>query len=127
MNVNFPYASNYTEKGFSFHFPTHLHASFALYQQQLVPSGRFLRSWSGKSSNCPQNMGHNYPKSHFCRMINKVGLEENSLMTHFGKQSGAVALAGAGISIPNLKRADRWALISTMVQCMEHSPASKAE
>eukprot|EP00957_Ditylum_brightwellii_P031739 2406857-Ditylum_brightwellii.AAC.1 len=56
---------------------------------------------------------------------NKLGLTENTLTMHFGRHSGAVALADLGISIPNLKRADRWAFISVVEQYMEHSHASK--
>eukprot|EP00957_Ditylum_brightwellii_P190061 14468797-Ditylum_brightwellii.AAC.1 len=48
-------------------------------------------------------------------------------MTHFGRQSGAVALTDAGISMQNLKRAGRWDLISAVEQYMEHSHTSKAK
>eukprot|EP00957_Ditylum_brightwellii_P113996 8690883-Ditylum_brightwellii.AAC.1 len=58
---------------------------------------------------------------------NKLGLEENSLTTYFGRCSDAVALADAGISIQNLKRAGRWASISTVEQYMKHSHAPKAK
>eukprot|EP00957_Ditylum_brightwellii_P036171 2740110-Ditylum_brightwellii.AAC.1 len=56
-------------------------------------------------------MGHNHP----------------SITAHFGRQSGAVVLADAGIYVPNLKRAGRWALISAVEQCIEHSHVSKKE
>eukprot|EP00957_Ditylum_brightwellii_P080693 6137002-Ditylum_brightwellii.AAC.1 len=56
---------------------------------------------------------------------NKLGLTENTITTHFGRHSGAVALADAGISMPNLKRADRWASISVVEQYMKHSHTSK--
>eukprot|EP00957_Ditylum_brightwellii_P146095 11123911-Ditylum_brightwellii.AAC.1 len=46
---------------------------------------------------------------------------------HFGRCSSTVALADAGISVPNLKRAGRWASISMVDQYMEHSHASKAK
>eukprot|EP00957_Ditylum_brightwellii_P024734 1868602-Ditylum_brightwellii.AAC.1 len=46
---------------------------------------------------------------------------------HFGRHSGTVALVDASISIPNLKRADRWASIPVVEQYMEHSHVSKAE
>eukprot|EP00957_Ditylum_brightwellii_P209623 15362516-Ditylum_brightwellii.AAC.1 len=39
----------------------------------------------------------------------KLGLTEKSLTGHFGRKSGVVALADSGISMPNLKQADRWA------------------
>eukprot|EP00957_Ditylum_brightwellii_P162164 12347102-Ditylum_brightwellii.AAC.1 len=58
---------------------------------------------------------------------NKLSLEENSLTTHFGRCSGAVALEDVGISMPNLKRAGRWASISAVEQYIEHSDASKAK
>eukprot|EP00957_Ditylum_brightwellii_P051808 3929001-Ditylum_brightwellii.AAC.1 len=41
--------------------------------------------------------------------------------------SGTVALADAGISMPNLKRACRWASMSVVEQYMEHIHASKAK
>eukprot|EP00957_Ditylum_brightwellii_P013477 1017079-Ditylum_brightwellii.AAC.1 len=44
-----------------------------------------------------------------------------------GRRSGVVALAGAGISMPNLKQAGRWASISAVEEYMEHSHASKKE
>eukprot|EP00957_Ditylum_brightwellii_P196562 14977067-Ditylum_brightwellii.AAC.2 len=47
---------------------------------------------------------------------------------HFERCSGAVALADADISMPNLKRAgSRWALISAVKQYMEHIHASKVK
>eukprot|EP00957_Ditylum_brightwellii_P161510 12297324-Ditylum_brightwellii.AAC.1 len=42
-------------------------------------------------------------------------------------RSGAVALADAGISMPNLKHAGRWASTSVVEDYMEHSHASKKE
>eukprot|EP00957_Ditylum_brightwellii_P034293 2600695-Ditylum_brightwellii.AAC.1 len=57
----------------------------------------------------------------------KLGLKENIITTNFGRQSGTVALENACISMPDLKRADRWASISTLDQYVEHSHASKAE
>eukprot|EP00957_Ditylum_brightwellii_P019281 1454380-Ditylum_brightwellii.AAC.1 len=46
---------------------------------------------------------------------------------HFGKQSGAVSLAVAVISMPNLKRAGRLALILVVEQYMEYIHASKTK
>eukprot|EP00957_Ditylum_brightwellii_P185499 14123549-Ditylum_brightwellii.AAC.1 len=57
----------------------------------------------------------------------KLGLAENSLITHFGRRSGTVALPDAGISMPNLKEAGGRASISVVKQYMEHSHMSKAE
>eukprot|EP00957_Ditylum_brightwellii_P186094 14168186-Ditylum_brightwellii.AAC.1 len=55
-------------------------------------------------------MGCNFPSSKICRMIEeKLGLKKNCLTAHFGRRSGAVVLADADISMPNLKRAGRWA------------------
>eukprot|EP00957_Ditylum_brightwellii_P089127 6787354-Ditylum_brightwellii.AAC.1 len=46
---------------------------------------------------------------------------------HFGRCSGTVALADAGISMSNLKRAGRWVSISVVEQYMEHSHASNTK
>eukprot|EP00957_Ditylum_brightwellii_P201766 15327141-Ditylum_brightwellii.AAC.1 len=58
---------------------------------------------------------------------NKLGLKEKILPMHFGQRSDAVVLADAGISMPNLSRAGRWASIFVMEQYMEHSHVSKAK
>eukprot|EP00957_Ditylum_brightwellii_P145786 11101166-Ditylum_brightwellii.AAC.1 len=72
-------------------------------------------------------MDHNHPRSHFCRMIEKqLSLEESNLAMNFGMQSEAVALADAGMFLPNLKSACRCVLISGVEQYMEHSHVSKA-
>eukprot|EP00957_Ditylum_brightwellii_P189681 14438563-Ditylum_brightwellii.AAC.1 len=117
MNINFPYASKHREKGFSFHIPKYVHALFALCKKYLVLDGRFLRKWSGKTLNHHQNMGHNLPRTPFCRMIEM----------HFGRQSGAVALVDAGICMSNSKRVGRWASILELEQYMEHNCASKTK
>eukprot|EP00957_Ditylum_brightwellii_P059935 4550420-Ditylum_brightwellii.AAC.1 len=71
-------------------------------------------------------MGVNYPRSKFCRMIQeKLGLEEKSLTTHFGRQSTDVALVNAVMLMPNLKQAGRWASLLAVKEYMEHSHASK--
>eukprot|EP00957_Ditylum_brightwellii_P020840 1571814-Ditylum_brightwellii.AAC.1 len=57
----------------------------------------------------------------------KLGLAERSLTAHFGRQSGAVALADAGISMPNLKCAGRWGSTLAVEEYMEHSHAAKKE
>eukprot|EP00957_Ditylum_brightwellii_P112148 8550675-Ditylum_brightwellii.AAC.1 len=73
-------------------------------------------------------MGINRQRTTFCRMIEgKLGLAEKRLTAHFGRRSGAVALADAGISMPNLKRAGRWVSTSAVEEYMEHSHASKKE
>eukprot|EP00957_Ditylum_brightwellii_P190176 14476389-Ditylum_brightwellii.AAC.1 len=67
-------------------------------------------------------MGFNCPRSRCCRMIKeKLGLDEKSITTHFGRQSGDVALANAGILMPNLKQAGRWALLVVVEEYMEYS------
>eukprot|EP00957_Ditylum_brightwellii_P092215 7020126-Ditylum_brightwellii.AAC.1 len=110
MNINFPYASKHREKGFSFYIPKYLHPSFAKYKKQLPDHGRFLQNWSDRAMIREQNMGVNCPRTKTCRMIKeKLGLKEKSLTAHFGRQSGAVALADTGISMPNLKQAGKWA------------------
>eukprot|EP00957_Ditylum_brightwellii_P016028 1207823-Ditylum_brightwellii.AAC.1 len=71
-------------------------------------------------------MGINCPRTKFCRMIEgKLGSAEKSLTAHCGRRSGAVALADAGISIPNLKRAGRWASTLAVEEYIEHIHASK--
>eukprot|EP00957_Ditylum_brightwellii_P063105 4790407-Ditylum_brightwellii.AAC.1 len=55
----------------------------------------------------------------------KLGLAEKSLTAHFGRRSGAIALADAGISMPNLKCAGRWTSTSAVEEYMEHGHASK--
>eukprot|EP00957_Ditylum_brightwellii_P174873 13315132-Ditylum_brightwellii.AAC.1 len=55
----------------------------------------------------------------------KLGLPEKSLTAHFGRRSGAIALADAGISMLNLKHAGRWASTLAVAEYMEHSHASK--
>eukprot|EP00957_Ditylum_brightwellii_P035556 2696035-Ditylum_brightwellii.AAC.1 len=66
-------------------------------------------------------MGVNRPRTKFCRMIEeKLGLVEKSLTAHFGRRSGAIVLADAGISMPNLKRAGRWASTVAIEDYMEH-------
>eukprot|EP00957_Ditylum_brightwellii_P150884 11488856-Ditylum_brightwellii.AAC.1 len=73
-------------------------------------------------------MGINHPRTKFCRMIEeKLGEAEKSFTAHFGGRSGAVALTDAGISMPNLKRAGRWASTLVVEEYMEHSHASKKE
>eukprot|EP00957_Ditylum_brightwellii_P116250 8867742-Ditylum_brightwellii.AAC.1 len=57
----------------------------------------------------------------------KLGLKEKSLPAHFRRQSGAVTLADAGTSMPNLKQAGRWASILEVEEYREHSHASKKE
>ena len=128
LNVNFPYASKHCDKGFSFYIPKYMHKSFDRYKKQLANNGRFLRNWSNTSKSRVQNMGINRPSSKFCRMIEeKLGLKAKCLTSHFGRRSGAVALADAGISMPNLKRAGRWASTLAVEEYMEHSHASKKE
>eukprot|EP00957_Ditylum_brightwellii_P077578 5895180-Ditylum_brightwellii.AAC.1 len=73
-------------------------------------------------------MGINHPRTNFCRMIEeKLGLAEKSLTSHFGRRSGTIALADAGISMPNLKLAGRWASTLAVEECMEHIHAGKKE
>eukprot|EP00957_Ditylum_brightwellii_P101999 7774086-Ditylum_brightwellii.AAC.1 len=73
-------------------------------------------------------MGVNHPRTKLFRMIKeKLGLKEKSLTAHFETQSGAVDLADAGISMPKLKQAGRWALLLVVEEYMEHSHASKKE
>eukprot|EP00957_Ditylum_brightwellii_P122566 9346721-Ditylum_brightwellii.AAC.1 len=55
----------------------------------------------------------------------KLGLAEESLTAYFGRRSGAIALADAGISMPNLKEAGRWASTLAVKEYMEHSHVSK--
>eukprot|EP00957_Ditylum_brightwellii_P175421 13354075-Ditylum_brightwellii.AAC.1 len=55
----------------------------------------------------------------------RLGLAEKSLTVHFGRRNSDVALAGAGISVPNLKQAGRWVSISAVEEYMEHSHVSK--
>eukprot|EP00957_Ditylum_brightwellii_P005237 399775-Ditylum_brightwellii.AAC.1 len=57
----------------------------------------------------------------------KLGLAEKSLTAHFGSRSGAVALADAGISMPKLKRAGRWASTLAVEEYMKHNHAAKKE
>eukprot|EP00957_Ditylum_brightwellii_P169939 12935012-Ditylum_brightwellii.AAC.1 len=108
LNINFPYASKNCKKGFSFYIPKYMHKLFDKYKKQLVDHGRFLRNWSEKKETLAQNMGANRPRTKFCRMIKeKLGLAEKSLAAHFGRRSGAIVLADAGIFMPNLKQAGR--------------------
>eukprot|EP00957_Ditylum_brightwellii_P034914 2645680-Ditylum_brightwellii.AAC.1 len=73
-------------------------------------------------------MGIDCSRTKGCRMIEeKLGLIEKSLTAHFGRRSGAIALADAGISMSNLKRAGRWASILAVEEYMKHSHASKKE
>eukprot|EP00957_Ditylum_brightwellii_P129363 9867965-Ditylum_brightwellii.AAC.1 len=110
LNINFPYALKHREKGFFFYIPKYLHKSFDKYKKQLADNGRFLRNWSDKHGERVQSMGVNCPRTKCCRMIEgKLGLAETSLTAHFGRRSGAIALADAGIFMPNLKCAGRWA------------------
>eukprot|EP00957_Ditylum_brightwellii_P099978 7619054-Ditylum_brightwellii.AAC.1 len=57
----------------------------------------------------------------------KLGLKEKSITAHFGRRSGAIALADAGIIMPNLKQASKWASTLAVKEYMEHSHASKKE
>eukprot|EP00957_Ditylum_brightwellii_P136001 10371880-Ditylum_brightwellii.AAC.1 len=57
----------------------------------------------------------------------KLGLKEKSITAHFDRRSGAVALAYAGIPMPNLKQAGRWASILAVEEYMEHSYVPKKE
>ena len=130
VSVNFPYASKHREKGFSFYIPAYLHNSFCLYCEQLSdeePTARFMRNWSKTQGRRLQNMGYKKPTS-FCRMIEeKLGLEEGSLTTHFGRQSGAVALADAGCSKIELKQAGRWDSDAVAEDYISHSHAAKTK
>eukprot|EP00957_Ditylum_brightwellii_P201045 15323823-Ditylum_brightwellii.AAC.1 len=126
LNVNFPYASKHCEKGFSFYIPKYLHKSFDKYKKQLVDHGRFLRNWDDKLGERVQNMGINRPRTKCCRMIEgKLGLAEKNLTAHFGWRSGDIALADAGISMPNLKHVGRWASTLAVEEYIEHIHAAK--
>ena len=57
----------------------------------------------------------------------KLGLEQGSLTTHFGRQSGAVALADAGCSKIELKQAGRWDSDSVAEDYISHSHAAKVK
>eukprot|EP00957_Ditylum_brightwellii_P047656 3620510-Ditylum_brightwellii.AAC.1 len=57
----------------------------------------------------------------------KLSLTEKSLTAHFGRRSGAVTLASASMSMPNLKQADRWASTLAVEEYMKHNHASKKE
>eukprot|EP00957_Ditylum_brightwellii_P018416 1385853-Ditylum_brightwellii.AAC.1 len=128
LNINFPYASKHREKGFSFYIPKYMHKLFDKYKKQLADHGRSLQKWNNKDNLHVQNMGINHPRTKFCRIIEeKFGLAEENLTAHFGRRSGAVAFADAGISIPNLKQAGRWASTLAVEEYMEHSHASKKE
>eukprot|EP00957_Ditylum_brightwellii_P150483 11458839-Ditylum_brightwellii.AAC.1 len=73
-------------------------------------------------------MGVNCPRTKFCRIIEeKLGLKEEIPTAHFDRRSGAIALTDAGISMPNLKQAGRWASALAVEVYMEHSHASKKE
>eukprot|EP00957_Ditylum_brightwellii_P168837 12851397-Ditylum_brightwellii.AAC.1 len=73
-------------------------------------------------------MGINHPSSKFCSMIEeKFGLKEKCLIAHFGRRSGAISFADAGILMPNLKCAGRWASTLAVKEYMDHSHASKKE
>eukprot|EP00957_Ditylum_brightwellii_P157334 11975034-Ditylum_brightwellii.AAC.1 len=66
-------------------------------------------------------MGISCPRTKCCRMIEeKLGLAEKCLTGHFGRRSGAIALADAGISMPNMKRAGRWASTLAVEEYMKH-------
>eukprot|EP00957_Ditylum_brightwellii_P136814 10432708-Ditylum_brightwellii.AAC.1 len=55
----------------------------------------------------------------------RLGLAEKSLTAHFDRRSGVITLADAGISMPNLKHAGRWASTLAVEEYMEHSHESK--
>eukprot|EP00957_Ditylum_brightwellii_P199319 15193272-Ditylum_brightwellii.AAC.1 len=57
----------------------------------------------------------------------KLGLAKKRLTAYFGRRSGAVALADASISMPNLKQAGKWASALAVEEYMYHSHASKKE
>eukprot|EP00957_Ditylum_brightwellii_P096184 7327522-Ditylum_brightwellii.AAC.1 len=87
-----------------------------------------MQRWSNKSESRSHNMGINSLKSYFSRMIeNKVSLVKNTFTLQSEICSGAVALVDVGMSMPNLKRAGRWASTPAMKQYIEHSHVSKAE
>jgi hypothetical protein len=126
LNINFPYASKHCKEGFSSYIPKYLHKLFDKYKKQLADRGRFLRNWIPTVKLHAQNMGVNCPRTKFCRMIEeKLGLKEKFLTAHFGRRSGAVALADVGISMPNLKQAGRWVSTSAVEEYMEHSHVPK--
>ena len=73
-------------------------------------------------------MGYRAPNVKFCRLIEKkLGLPEKTLTSHFGRRSGAVALADAGCTMLALKRAGRWASNAVAEGYISHSKATKKE
>eukprot|EP00957_Ditylum_brightwellii_P127571 9728572-Ditylum_brightwellii.AAC.1 len=128
LNKNFPHASKYCKKGLSFYIPKYMHKLFEKYKKQLADHGRFLRNGSVRKEMHEQNMGINCPRTKFFRLIEaNLGLTEKSLTAHVGRRSGAISLADAGISMPNLKEAGRWASTLADEEYMGHIHASKKE
>eukprot|EP00957_Ditylum_brightwellii_P161125 12267815-Ditylum_brightwellii.AAC.1 len=101
LNIKFPSASKHHKKGSSFYIPKYMHKLFDKYKKQLVDHGRMIKE--------------------------KLGLAEKRLTAHFGRRSGAVVLADAGIFMPSLKQAGRWASSLTVEEYMDHSHMSKKE
>eukprot|EP00957_Ditylum_brightwellii_P207803 15354581-Ditylum_brightwellii.AAC.1 len=90
--------------------------------------GRFLKHYTKKYATRTGNIGYDYPRTVFLRTIEeRLNLEPGSLTTHFSWRSAATALADAGISITNLKRAGRWKSDTTAERYLKNSSAQKKE
>eukprot|EP00957_Ditylum_brightwellii_P160466 12216143-Ditylum_brightwellii.AAC.1 len=75
--------------------------------------GWFLKNYTKKYARQSSNIGY------------RLNLAPNLMTTHFGWRSVATALADAGISITNLKRAGRWKSDAVAEGYLENLTAQK--
>ena len=132
VDINYPYPTKRTARGFSFKIPSFLVKTFELYISQMPenadPSSRFLKNWSKSKDGRGriQNYGPN-KLSALPKRIQKFLGKEGNYTPHTFRRSGATALAEAGISIVALCHAGRWSNLKTAQEYQEHSELQKTE
>ena len=132
IEVNYPYSTKRSVKGFSFKVPGWLKPTFALYTSQFPdnasPNDRFLKNWSKKKDGKGriQNWGqHNLAKN--AKAIATWLQKEGNYTAHSFRRSGATALAESGISVVGLCHAGRWKSLVTAQEYQEDTDLQKSD
>ena len=137
IDVNFPYKTKRSARGFSFKVPEWLKPTFRKYVAQFPENPhtegkptRFLRNWTNSKDGLgrKQNMGCNRISLLAKEIAVYLGKPDVSKFTaHSFRRSGGTALAEAGISVVGLCHAGRWASLKTAQEYQEHTGLEKME
>ena len=132
IEVDFPYATKRSARGFSFKVPGWLKPSFVKYIGQFPlqreETTRFLKNWTRSKDGRGRKQNDGINKiSALLKAIAKWLGKSGSFTAHSFRRSAATSLAEVGISVVGLCHAGRWASLKTAQECQEHSSLEKNE